>query len=506
MDNDYIDKIAKEGFIVVQGEEEGGKVAELCKGDNSIKLDRIGSKFIFYKDDAVNKPLKIEDLISILSTTVKRDDTNKVITFLSMLTAYTEDSQCNVSFRAPSSTGKSHIPLETSSYFPEEDLKIIAYSSPTSFYHDNGTWDDERKVMIVDLERKILIFLDQPHDQLLQRLRTLLSHDKKELLYKITDKREKSGTRTKNVIIRGFPSVIFCTGSLKIDEQEATRSFILSPEIDKEKIKEGIILKALRKGNPNAFREFLGKHPERELLTQRIRLIKQANISYVIVKNYELLSKRFLAKYPKLKSRNQRDIDHIISLITGLALLNFWHREKDIEGVIYANEQDIEDGFNLFDKIAESQELGIAPYVHDVFRQVIKPLFLSKNTTPEANIGLERREISAKYYEIYNKAIPEWSLKQDILTPLESAGLIYQAENPQDKRKMLVFLPAPPLTSIYPASKDSLQKYIETQGGVKQSGDAVCEFCNSFANCSLYNGKYACQSCLDAMQTDFTDQ
>jgi len=42
-----------------------------------------------------------------------------------------------------------------------------------------------------------------------------LSHDRKELLYKITDRREKKGLRTKNVIIRGFPSVIFCTGSLK---------------------------------------------------------------------------------------------------------------------------------------------------------------------------------------------------------------------------------------------------------------------------------------------------
>jgi len=34
----------------------------------------------------------------------------------------------------------------------------------------------------VDLSKKILIFLDMPHDQLLRRLRPILSHDKKSLI------------------------------------------------------------------------------------------------------------------------------------------------------------------------------------------------------------------------------------------------------------------------------------------------------------------------------------
>jgi hypothetical protein len=134
-----------------------------------------------------------------------------------------------------------------------EDVIIIAYFSPTAFYHDAGEWNEEKQAIIVNLERKILIFLDQPHDQLLQRLRPLLSHDRKELLYKVTDRGEKKGLRTKNIIIRGFLSVIFCTGSLRIDEQEATRSFALSPETSVEKIREGIFLKALRKGKSLSF-------------------------------------------------------------------------------------------------------------------------------------------------------------------------------------------------------------------------------------------------------------
>jgi len=78
-------------------------------------------------------------------------------------------------------------------------LSKIAYSSPTAFFHDKGTWDEEKEMITINLENKILIFLDQPHNQLLERLRPLLSHDQKELSYKITDKREKLGLRTKNV-------------------------------------------------------------------------------------------------------------------------------------------------------------------------------------------------------------------------------------------------------------------------------------------------------------------
>ena len=53
---------------------------------------------------------------------------------------------------------------------------------------------------------------------------------RREAQVKITDKSQKHGLRTKNVTIRGYPSVIFCSAGLKIDEQEATRFLLLSPE------------------------------------------------------------------------------------------------------------------------------------------------------------------------------------------------------------------------------------------------------------------------------------
>ncbi|MEM3703914.1 MAG: hypothetical protein QXX79_05815, partial [Candidatus Bathyarchaeia archaeon] len=185
--------------------------------------------------------LTIDDVIEILGSTVKHDDENKAITFLIMLLTYTEEEQINIGYLAESSTGKSYIPLELSQYFPSEDVIKLGYASPTAFFHDYGklmlkegipvNWEmkpTKAKVKenlefdkdnpskeeieaeykrqkrewnellrgsyyLVDLAKKILIFLDMPHDMLLQRLRSLLSHDDKTIVLKITDKRDKAG-------------------------------------------------------------------------------------------------------------------------------------------------------------------------------------------------------------------------------------------------------------------------------------------------------------------------
>jgi len=186
-------------------------------------------------DTSQFKPISFKELGEILNLTIKKDEVNKIVTFLCEVSAYTDNSQFNISYNAPSSTGKSYIPTEIARLFPEEDVIEVGYCSPTAFFHDRGEWIEEKKGYLVDLSRKILIFLDQPHTLLLQHLRPLLSHDKKEISIKITDKSQKHGLRTKNILLRGFPSVIFCTAGLRIDEQEATRFLLLSPEVSQKK-------------------------------------------------------------------------------------------------------------------------------------------------------------------------------------------------------------------------------------------------------------------------------
>jgi hypothetical protein len=367
-----------------------------------------------------------------LGLTIKRDETNKIITFLAQLSAYTEDSQVNISFNAPSSTGKSFIPLEIVSLFPDEDVIKLGNCSPTAFYHEQGEYDKVTNTIKVDLSRKILIFLDQPSTQLLERTRSLLSHDEKIIKAKITDKNQKGGNRTKTVAIKGFPAVIFCTAGLRLDEQEATRFLLLSPEISYEKIREAIYEKIKKEADSKSYKDNTESDPDRKLLKERILAIKEANIQEIKISNPELVQSEFFKDIKQPKPRHQRDIARVISLIKVLALLNMWFREKDGDAII-ANNDDINEAFKIWQSISESQELNLPPYVLNLYKDVILEAYSGVKR------GLSRQEIMKKHFEVYGRFLPDWQLRQWIIPMLETSGLITQEADGLDKRKMLIY-------------------------------------------------------------------
>jgi len=453
------------------------KVAELAEKENPlVKEEEVKKEFRKLCKEVNTKrstkefqPLLATDLAQILGLTIKKDEENKIVTFLCELSAYTESAQFNISYNAPSSTGKSYIPTEIARLFPEEDVLEIGYCSPTAFFHDVGEQDEEKKGwIIVDLSRKILIFLDQPHTQLLERLRPLLSHDKKEISIKITDKSQKQGLRTKNVILRGYPSVIFCTAGLRIDEQEATRFLLLSPEVNQEKIRQGILESIKKEADADSYREWLEENPERNLLKERIRAIKLEGIKEIKIAGYQKVIERFLSENKVLKPRHQRDIKRLISLIKTFALINLWWREKN-GTTITANDEDIEQAFKIWDAISVSQELNLPPYIYNLYQDVILKAWSDKNSNRgegfeeiTGTLGLSRQELLQKHFEVYGRMLDTHQLRQQILPMLETAGLIVQETDPNDRRKML----------IYPATlstKSSDQKNSESGGGVSTS-------------------------------------
>lgn len=404
-------------------------------------------------------------LINVLGQTIKRDDINKLITFLAMLSVYTEDSQVNVSFNAPSSSGKSFIPLEVARLFPKGDVIQVGYCSPTAFFHDVGEFNEEKQGYIVNLAKKILIFLDQPHTLLLQHLRPMLSHDKKEIQIKITDKGQKKGLKTKNIYLIGYPVVIFCSAGLNFDEQEATRFLLLSPEINQDKIKEAIYEKIRKESAVSQYKDLVETDPQRIELTERLQAIKELNIKEIRIGSpaKKRIDELFFQRVNILKPRNQRDIGRILNLVKVFALLNVWDK-KQIDSIVYADESDVEETFKLWDLISESQELSLPPYVLNLYKDVIVPAYKEKNKerSLEAVIGLNRKDIGQKHFAIYGRFIPDWQLRQQILPMLETAGLISQEPDHNDKRVVLVY-PTTPLTI------SGNQNNSELQGGIESS-------------------------------------
>ena len=438
----------KAKVIELPGLAKGGDVSDwLNDGGTKKELVKLAEATTPFNMIDVSKfhPLSSDELIKILGMTIKKDEENKLITFLCQISAYTESSQFNISFNAPSSTGKSYIPTEIARLFPEEDVIEIGYCSPTAFFHDVGQYIKEQKGYVVDLSRKIMIFLDQPHTLLLQHLRPILSHDKKQICMKITDKSQRHGLKTKNILLKGYPAVIFCTAGLKIDEQEATRFLLLSPETNQEKIREAIYEKIIKEADSEAYQRWLMENPERQLLKERIRAIKQENIKDIKISSPAEITERFLGKHKMLKPRHQRDIGRLISLIKSFAILNLWFRKRS-GSTIVANEDDIEEAFRIWEAISESQELNLPPYIFQLYQEVILPAWNEKNQERKeefeevtGKLGLSRQEIIQKHYQVYGRFIPDWQLRQQIIPMLETAGLITQERDPNDKRKMLIY-------------------------------------------------------------------
>src|SRR4030067_1878949 len=131
--------------------------------------------------------ISLQELIDILGSTIKKDNSCKVNVFLDMLLTYTKEDQQSSGLIAGSSTGKSWIPLQLAPYFPKVDVIKLGHASPTAFSHERGDWvrdprlpplmegledsesdEDHRKrvlkeyLTVVDLRQKIVIFLDAP--------------------------------------------------------------------------------------------------------------------------------------------------------------------------------------------------------------------------------------------------------------------------------------------------------------------------------------------------------
>jgi hypothetical protein len=411
------------------------------KGNFSESAKEVAKKYPREEDNidiSKFKEMSIGDVCKVLDSTIKKDDANKAVTFLAMLTAHTEESQINIFYNAPSSVGKSHLALSTSDLFPKPDLIILSHCSPTAFFHEQGIYDKEKNEIIVDLSRKILIFTDMPNSGLLEKLRSILSHDQKRSVFKITDKNQKGGNRTKTVVIIGYPSVFFCSAGLRVDEQESTRFIMLSPSVEQDKILQGIQQTITKESDREKFMETVNSDPERILLKERILAIKHEHIDDVKIENTALVEKLFLQDTANLQPRQQRDIKKIMSLIKGFTLLNLWFREQE-GSCVYASDKDIEDGFNLWSQISFGQDYGLSPYVMSIYTKIILPLWDESGRFDKSDKQpVTRKQLLDKHFRVFHKPLGVQYLRQQILPQLESVGLIMQERGTSDSREMVI--------------------------------------------------------------------
>jgi hypothetical protein len=218
---------------------------------------------------------------------------------------------------------------------------------------------------------------------------------------------------------------------------------MLGPSTDESKLRETLRLVALRKADAEQYRHEILQDKDRQWLIQRIFHIRQWGIREVVIPDKSnTVYDRFLQEHKHRIARYQRDLPRIFSFIKALALLNCFNREKKDgkNDTIIATQADIDAGFALYNEIGESNELGLSPYIYDIYKEVIEPLIAGIVVGVNDDEGATREQILKKFYSKKHKSIHPGRIK-DILLQLEAEGLIVQKPDPSDKRRTLVCRP-----------------------------------------------------------------
>ena len=381
--------------------------------------------------------ISLAKLQEILGLTITHDNMNKVIVFLALLSAYTDHEQLNVFMNAQSASGKTYLAKEVAKLFPKNDVRIYARVTPKAFYYDTEfATEDEIGGHTLDLSRKILIFADQVDSQLQENLRPLLSHDDKKLPFKLTNRNHSGTNEAITGYMLGFPATVFCSANMRMDEQEQTRGLLISPEISQGKIASSIELTQERDGDPDAFELKLKNNAGRKSLMQRIRYIREQHIDNIVIPSELGVTKSFRESLGKtLSPRNQRDIQHLNSLIKVVTLLNTPTRER-VSNSLIATKTDVDSAFEIWKYLNRSQQFGIPPQTLDHYVEIILPAFQSR--TDLKVVGVTVKEVAAYYAKTTGQTLDQDRMRKQHLLVLEQAGLISYEKDPNDKRQRLI--------------------------------------------------------------------
>jgi hypothetical protein len=256
-------------------------------------------------------------------------------------------------------------------------------------------------------------------------------------VFKITDRKERKGLLTKTVKIIGFPTVIFCTANMTVEDQERTRFWLLSPETTDEKILEGLNLIALRESDRATFKKWLEEHPQRRWLKMRVELIRKTGIKEVVIPESEKILSRFLAqKTGHVKPRDLRDFPRLLRLIKAVALLNCFSKPR-VNDTVLADDGDVDQAFRLYEAVAEPNELGLPPAIYEVYERVVKREALpGQGATP--------KDIARRYFFEFKRPLSMKRWSTVILPTLLGAGLIYEEPDPDDRRRTRIHLAMAP--------------------------------------------------------------
>ena len=438
--------------------------------------------YIAAHDPKVGKLGQTDDIIEFflndIGKRVKRDDPVKISVFTTGLSAYL--SPTNLFLRGESGIGKTYNVTEVMKYFPQEDVWYLGGMSQKSLVHGYGvllnkdgspidfdakptepkrrdfgkndkvnydgalqqyksklklfTQEMKGSYTLVDLSRKILVFLEAPEYNTFQMLRPILSHDKMEIEYQFVDKTGAGQLRTMKVVIRGWPATIFLTIDRMYMEELSTRSFSVTPENSEEKIKQANLLTNEKASLPWKYKE------ETEACTDLCQLIRKlrdltAKEKIGVIVPFLNLHELF----PKQISRDMRDFTHFCESLQAVTLLHYYRRPIAVKGekkFVVSTLEDVTRAMKVYKEIFETTRTGTEKRTLEFYHNIM----IGKDK--EGKIKKDSwylKDLTAAYNATAKRKLSERSIRV-MLDRLDTIGYINIREDDEDKRTHL-FIP-----------------------------------------------------------------
>ncbi|MEM3000499.1 MAG: hypothetical protein QXX34_08260 [Candidatus Bathyarchaeia archaeon] len=408
----------------------------------------------------------IEFILSDLDRRVKRDRPTKLSVFFTGLSAYTREP-INLFLKGESGVGKSYNVVQTLAYFPqgpEGDVWFLGGLSPKALIRQYGKllnkhgepldlddkpvkpkkkdyaseeeyqealreYREELKAyieeiresyMLIELSRKILVFLEAPEYETFKMLLPILSHDVEEYEYKFVDKSERGPLRTRRVRIRGWPATIFCTVDRRYMEELATRSFTVTPEASKEKIQEANVLTNLKVAFPWLFNEETEETISIKALIESLKrqLDGKTDVIIPFTNLHEL--------FPSEIVRDMRDFQHFAQFLKALTVLNFYQRPFIKVGdkrFLVSSIEDVGKALEVYTMLFETTRTGTEQRILRFYHEIVK--------TKE---GWYLDEVTAKYNELHSEKKLSSDSVSLMLKRLSEIGYITVQKDSEDKR------------------------------------------------------------------------
>ncbi len=194
-----------------------------------------------------NLPLAIE--FAFREQGLVGETRNAFQTFFDMLSSLTEEP-VNRRWSGRPSQGKTTIVVKVAELFPPEMVIVRAGLTKKAVWHMPGSEEIDEHTRGLNLERKILILLEESESkEFLDEAKPLLSHDMRELKYEFTVK-EEGKLVTYVQVLRGWPVYIGITTEPELREEQQTRALIGTPERGEHKYRAVIGADAERVAEP----------------------------------------------------------------------------------------------------------------------------------------------------------------------------------------------------------------------------------------------------------------